>query len=454
MGVVRPLPVETSRRRTLPSARACHVPDSFRPCRSSRLRRFTPHIVLQVCCALQPAMGFAKFLVRTSRDSGARPAAGCGVSPPRSGQRATTLSGRQAAVPSPGHHPPRAGPLGREWLLRVATLSPSAASRPSPSIVLGGRVSAAPRSPALRVAAPGRTTLQTSRPAASTPGPGASPLPSPSCGALRPSELFPTPAAAPRHRDPCPPAVGPQAVHRPSARCRASGRSPGLLSSTSGPCSTGESVAPRGVATTHCSLLPWACVVFQDGSSTAPVRRSRTTRRDPKAATGTAAARLNRQAPLPTSSTPSVLETDSVTSADARHTRPGEPGLGVGRHGAVATAECPAPQTMPEALEERRPRPTRHTRMSRRLRASSTHHPAGAGLDAAEHRGERHGNPKVPDAREAPPHRGEATDRSRQRGRRRPAEPEGSLSGSSPDPEAGDAVLALRPRANRHHLAW
>jgi len=44
-----------------PSARRCHTPDSFRPCRSSRLRRFSPLNTLQVFCALQPTMGFAAF---------------------------------------------------------------------------------------------------------------------------------------------------------------------------------------------------------------------------------------------------------------------------------------------------------------------------------------------------------------------------------------------------------
>jgi hypothetical protein len=46
-----------------PSARSCHAPSMFRPCRSSRLRRFTPLDTLQVCCTLHPAMGFATFPV-------------------------------------------------------------------------------------------------------------------------------------------------------------------------------------------------------------------------------------------------------------------------------------------------------------------------------------------------------------------------------------------------------
>jgi len=45
------------------SARGCHVPDSFRPCRSSRLRRFSPPGTLQVCCTLLPILGFAMFPV-------------------------------------------------------------------------------------------------------------------------------------------------------------------------------------------------------------------------------------------------------------------------------------------------------------------------------------------------------------------------------------------------------
>jgi hypothetical protein len=44
-----------------PSARSCQTPGAFRPCRSSRLRRFTPLDTLQVYCTLHPAMGFAMF---------------------------------------------------------------------------------------------------------------------------------------------------------------------------------------------------------------------------------------------------------------------------------------------------------------------------------------------------------------------------------------------------------
>jgi hypothetical protein len=45
----------------LPSARGCRPPGSFRPCRSSRLRRLPPRTMPQVCCTLHPAMGFTTF---------------------------------------------------------------------------------------------------------------------------------------------------------------------------------------------------------------------------------------------------------------------------------------------------------------------------------------------------------------------------------------------------------
>jgi len=78
MKIPRPLPVSTLARESClptrsllrtspgwrgspPSARRCHSPGSFRPCRSSRLRRFAPQYFVQVCCALQPTMGFATF---------------------------------------------------------------------------------------------------------------------------------------------------------------------------------------------------------------------------------------------------------------------------------------------------------------------------------------------------------------------------------------------------------
>ena len=62
ISAARPLPAPRPRERgQSPSARGCHTPNSFRPCRSSRLRRFSPRFALQVCCTLQPTMGFTTF---------------------------------------------------------------------------------------------------------------------------------------------------------------------------------------------------------------------------------------------------------------------------------------------------------------------------------------------------------------------------------------------------------
>jgi len=66
--IARPLPVDSIRRRCLPSVQGCHTSNTFRPRRSSRPRRFAPHRSLQVCCTLQPIMGFARFSTRRFRD--------------------------------------------------------------------------------------------------------------------------------------------------------------------------------------------------------------------------------------------------------------------------------------------------------------------------------------------------------------------------------------------------
>jgi len=57
-------PVPTSPRGCLRPGVAKH-PDTFRPCRSSRLRRLSPRAALQVYCTLQPAMGFEPFPPRS-----------------------------------------------------------------------------------------------------------------------------------------------------------------------------------------------------------------------------------------------------------------------------------------------------------------------------------------------------------------------------------------------------
>jgi len=44
-----------------PSSRSCQTPRAIRPCRSSRLRRFSPCDPSQVYCTLQPVLRFAPF---------------------------------------------------------------------------------------------------------------------------------------------------------------------------------------------------------------------------------------------------------------------------------------------------------------------------------------------------------------------------------------------------------
>jgi len=58
--IMRPVPAFHSMNGQ-PSASRCQTSRTFRPCRSSRLRRFAPHAAPQVCCTLQPAMGFEPF---------------------------------------------------------------------------------------------------------------------------------------------------------------------------------------------------------------------------------------------------------------------------------------------------------------------------------------------------------------------------------------------------------
>jgi hypothetical protein len=179
---------ETHRTRQRPSARRCHAPDSFRPCRSSRLRRFSPLGAVQVCCTLQPTMGFATFRDRWIRAS----RRGC-----------ENLAARPTGgAPSRGSHRPP----------------------PLPACL-----------PPLRGGASGsRSSAIGSHGSGSVPG-GATPF-----------EAFPSPAAVPRHRDRCPLAVGPSLRLTRSPHSRedvAAGRA-SAGSSTSGPCSTGESVAP------------------------------------------------------------------------------------------------------------------------------------------------------------------------------------------------------------------
>lgn len=90
-------------RETCPLARTCQGPNLFRPCRSSRLRRFAPRDGLQACRILQPVMGFATFQGR----NGILPAAGIGsnsaVSPPHHPAPITIPRDRATAKDSPVH---------------------------------------------------------------------------------------------------------------------------------------------------------------------------------------------------------------------------------------------------------------------------------------------------------------------------------------------------------------
>jgi hypothetical protein len=149
--------VSGTRRR--PSVRSCHLPDSFRPCRSSRLRRFSPLGTSRVCCNPQPTMGFATF-----RGHGPRAAVGS-EDPAACRSASASREGR-----GPGCLPP--------------TVRASGEARPAVSA------------------------------SASARGTGSVP------GGATPFGAFPSPAAVPRHRDRCPLAF--RAVSRLAA-CHAPG---------------------------------------------------------------------------------------------------------------------------------------------------------------------------------------------------------------------------------------
>ena len=100
---------------------ACQAAHSFRPCRSTRLRRFPPHHASQVCCTLQPVMGFAVF--RSSLAGHEVPRDGCEVSP----QRRKPFEAFPSPVAVPRHRGPSLLVVGRASL-------PFGAEAPTPSI--------------------------------------------------------------------------------------------------------------------------------------------------------------------------------------------------------------------------------------------------------------------------------------------------------------------------------
>jgi len=259
-----------------PSVRICHNPDSFRPCRFSRLRRFSPRFALQVCCTLLPAMGFATFPVLAGSCSRCEILSSDVVSPPL---RSTgTRSFRTAQPPQP-RQVACCCPQVRPWNLAGACCHAPAVRR---GLAVLPAVAGAPRCrgvPTLRA-----RVATTSRGAAPTlpsklrwgwagGSPSAVAFP---CGAS-PFGAFPSSVAVPRHRGRCLLAV----VPRPATMsfCALPRIRTGTLSrpSASRRCSTEESVAPCSVAATPCSMLPWACVSF---SRTAPRRVAGPCRRD------------------------------------------------------------------------------------------------------------------------------------------------------------------------------
>lgn len=90
--------VHSQARRISPfGGKAATLSRMFRPCRFSRLRRFTPRPTLQVYCALQPVMGFAAFRVGRWLGPKTRPAAD--LSRQRGTLRSFSLTDSRSASP-------------------------------------------------------------------------------------------------------------------------------------------------------------------------------------------------------------------------------------------------------------------------------------------------------------------------------------------------------------------
>jgi hypothetical protein len=98
-----------------PRAQGCHTLSSFRPCRSSRLRRFAPHTASQVCCTLQPVMGFAWFRAEGRLSPTTDP-------PPR---RSFPLRSSSAEPAGPCHQGPSLRAVGRAACRSIPSSSTS-----------------------------------------------------------------------------------------------------------------------------------------------------------------------------------------------------------------------------------------------------------------------------------------------------------------------------------------
>jgi hypothetical protein len=185
---------------SLPSARGRQVPCSFRPCRSSRLRRLSPRNALQVCCTLQPTMGFATFQVQLSTPDHA-------ATQPRHPRQGTSTMRRLVSSPVGPVLPPSL-PKCLTKLVSSAHLCPAAHRGTSPS---GGRRSRGIRS--------GRVQSGSLLPTSQAAGRGWSRRRATSPSPCLPRDappfgVSPSPVAAPRHRGPCLLAVLPIVVSR------------------------------------------------------------------------------------------------------------------------------------------------------------------------------------------------------------------------------------------------
>jgi len=141
--------------------------------------------------------------------SRARPITSSPVSPPCRGHSASTLAGRSTGASSPGRLSAARRTIPHRRPPRVTTLPPTAPSGPPSPPPFLRRVAATSKLRPTASPRPADPHRERRRSSCGATGPGIIPAPLLSPVALHPSELFPTSAAASRHRDPCPLAVVP-----------------------------------------------------------------------------------------------------------------------------------------------------------------------------------------------------------------------------------------------------